>query len=152
MKKELEKIPEILPESSGDGVSPYSGEPAQKAEARCEALICSTSSVKRGAASKKDLKKKMVVIRRISMRTIEEKIRYSLRGLLFSDEPMKEAVLICAKQSQIKKAAAELYMPIWLKERAVVDKENRITTIAWWVGLRVLPQKKEKYDGGEEIE
>ncbi len=78
------------------------------------------------------------------MRTIEEKIRYLLRGILLSDEPMKETILIPAGPGEILKAAKEMKMNVWIKTRAIMDPESSGAVMVRWVGLRDLPVKEEK--------
>lgn len=73
------------------------------------------------------------------MRTTYAKVKYALKGLLLSDEPLLEAVLIVAKSGQISSIAYRMGMKVWIKQRILMDPENKRSVVAWWVGIKALP-------------
>jgi len=73
------------------------------------------------------------------MRTTYSKIKYALKGMLLSDEPLLEAVIIVAPAKDITSVASRMGMKVWIKQGILLNPEEASGIKVWWVGVKTLP-------------
>ncbi len=78
------------------------------------------------------------------MRTQYATIKYQLEGLLQSDEPLLEGVLILAPAKDITSLAHRMGMKVWIQKRLVINPVLLSTPLeAWWTGIKTLPERRQ---------
>jgi len=75
------------------------------------------------------------------MRTTKEKVWYALQGLLISDDPALERVIIEAEKEVIHETAEELNIVVEVIPRGIMEPRGEKVTVVKWVRIICQPME-----------